>query len=221
MSIECELLPCPFCGGTNIDPAGWSSYGTSGPVCDDCGGSTGDVTQTPEGNIAVWNTRHSKSGAIEREPASQAEEGAVTQADRDAATSVAPYNRRWCNLVLAGHMDGDTIVQAFARHRIAAIAKYTGAGRVDGWQPIATAPKDGTKFDVWVPDAFGGYRMTGLSFDRRGRLRPARLLTAAELPRRPTHWQPLPTPPELAQGTSAFGQDPQGLEVQPAGPVTK
>jgi hypothetical protein len=33
-----DLLPCPFCGGTNIDPAEWSaSDGKSGPGCGDCG----------------------------------------------------------------------------------------------------------------------------------------------------------------------------------------
>lgn len=33
-----ELLPCPFCGGTNIDPAEWGGNdGKSGPGCDDCG----------------------------------------------------------------------------------------------------------------------------------------------------------------------------------------
>jgi hypothetical protein len=65
------------------------------------------------------------------------------------------------------------------------------------WQPIETAPKDGTPFDAWVPDAFGGRRMTGLSFNWRGKLRQHGLLTAKELPRWPTHWMPLPEPPSL------------------------
>lgn len=67
--------------------------------------------------------------------------------------------------------------------------------KVVEWQPIETAPKDGTKFDAWVPDAFGGHRMTGLSFNNRGKLRQHGLLTDAELPRWPTHWMPLPAPP--------------------------
>lgn len=65
----------------------------------------------------------------------------------------------------------------------------------DGWQDIASAPKDGTKFDAWVPDAFGGHRMTGLSIGPRGDLRQHGSLTAADLPRWPTHWRPLPAPP--------------------------
>jgi len=64
------------------------------------------------------------------------------------------------------------------------------------WQPIETAPKDGTKFDAWVPDAFGGHRMTDLSFNARGQLRQNGLLTTADLPRWPTHWMPLPNPPK-------------------------
>lgn len=63
------------------------------------------------------------------------------------------------------------------------------------WQPIETAPKDGTPFDAWVPDAFGGRRMCGLSFNAKGRLRQHGLLTDTELPRWPTHWMPLPAPP--------------------------
>ncbi len=69
------------------------------------------------------------------------------------------------------------------------------AAEARGWQPIETAPKDGTKFDAWVPDAFGGYRMAGLSFNTRGKLRQHGLLTEADLPRWPTHWRPLPGPP--------------------------
>lgn len=65
----------------------------------------------------------------------------------------------------------------------------------DGWQPIETAPKDGSKFDAWVPDAFGGYRVTDLSFNDRRQLRRHGLLTAVDLPRWPTHWMPLPSRP--------------------------
>lgn len=33
-----HLLPCPFCGGSNIDPAEWfNNDGKSGPGCVDCG----------------------------------------------------------------------------------------------------------------------------------------------------------------------------------------
>jgi hypothetical protein len=67
--------------------------------------------------------------------------------------------------------------------------------RGDGWQDIASAPKDGTKFDAWVPDAFGGHRMTSLSVGPRGNLRQNGSLTSADLPRWPTHWRLIPAPP--------------------------
>jgi hypothetical protein len=43
------LLPCPFCGSTNIDPEGWASTERAGPACDDCAG-TADT-------VALWNRR--------------------------------------------------------------------------------------------------------------------------------------------------------------------
>lgn len=46
-----ELLPCPFCGSTNIDPKGWMSADRSGPACDDCEGSCDTVER--------WNNRKS------------------------------------------------------------------------------------------------------------------------------------------------------------------
>lgn len=44
-----KLLPCPFCGSTNIDPEGWASTTLKGPACDDCSGSAETVEQ--------WNKR--------------------------------------------------------------------------------------------------------------------------------------------------------------------
>ncbi|WP_323142773.1 hypothetical protein [Massilia phyllosphaerae] len=47
---DAGLLPCPFCGGTNIDPAEWSGNdGKSGPGCGDCG-ALGE-------SIEAWNRR--------------------------------------------------------------------------------------------------------------------------------------------------------------------
>ena len=57
ISGKATLLPCPFCGGENIDPEGWASTETKGPACDDCGGSAGSALDTFEANIAAWNTR--------------------------------------------------------------------------------------------------------------------------------------------------------------------
>jgi hypothetical protein len=51
-----RLLPCPFCGGTNIDPEGWVSTERKGPACDDCAGCADTVE--------LWNSRPlSQAGA--------------------------------------------------------------------------------------------------------------------------------------------------------------
>jgi hypothetical protein len=44
-----KLLPCPFCGSTNIDAEGWASSERAGPACDDCSGTADTVT--------LWNRR--------------------------------------------------------------------------------------------------------------------------------------------------------------------
>jgi hypothetical protein len=76
------------------------------------------------------------------------------------------------------------------------------------WQPISTAPRDGTVIDLWCtgePDDIAFYcrdlfgkrqgRVTECYFDRGWR--PCMGLTrGALLPVEPTHWRPLPNPPE-------------------------
>jgi hypothetical protein len=50
MSAALNLLPCPFCGSTNIDPAEWSGNdGKHGPGCGDCG-ALGESAE-------AWNRR--------------------------------------------------------------------------------------------------------------------------------------------------------------------
>lgn len=62
--VTAELLPCPFCGSTNIDPTGWRSLDAQGPACDDCGASAGQISLNHADNIAAWNARHRGSTAV-------------------------------------------------------------------------------------------------------------------------------------------------------------
>ena len=57
MAETSKLLPCPFCGSTNIDPEGWASPDRSGPACDDCSGSADTVE--------LWNSRPQAAGAAQ------------------------------------------------------------------------------------------------------------------------------------------------------------
>lgn len=73
------------------------------------------------------------------------------------------------------------------------------------WQPIATAPKDGTVVDLYFPindwedEMIYGYgRMTEWSYEdgkwgsAAGGL--SRLVTATD--KQPSHWMPIPNPPK-------------------------
>ena len=76
------------------------------------------------------------------------------------------------------------------------------------WQPIETAPKDGTRvlvfgfgddFEVvrWTPDA--GLIAPGLPFNRTGAWKTSQ--DGWLLPNEVTHWMPLPPPPQPAPVT--------------------
>jgi hypothetical protein len=68
------------------------------------------------------------------------------------------------------------------------------------WQPIETAPKDGTEIDLWYPDLgrqpAAHWDTTGLGFGwcwpnwNEGRLETVIRPNIA-----PTHWMPIPEPP--------------------------
>lgn len=67
------------------------------------------------------------------------------------------------------------------------------------WQPIETAPKDGTHFLAYGPDEYGNYkRMAVMSYSTFGRLYISHVVGCEyeEDLQHPTHWMPLPEPPE-------------------------
>lgn len=65
------------------------------------------------------------------------------------------------------------------------------------WQPIETAPKDGTEVDVWVADGTGGgYRIADAYWcASRERWRFNGQIHDIAWTDDPTHWMPLPSPP--------------------------
>lgn len=65
------------------------------------------------------------------------------------------------------------------------------------WQPIETAPKDGTPVDIWRP-SWGGERVTNM---RRVELSHENIFyepisSGPACVRDATHWMPLPAPPK-------------------------
>jgi hypothetical protein len=69
--------------------------------------------------------------------------------------------------------------------------KFEDSQKVNTWQPIATAPKDGTEILAWpVEDSVGIVYFGGSEWQLWGGY--------SNFDIEPTHWQPLPEPPEDA-----------------------
>lgn len=100
------------------------------------------------------------------------------------------------------------VLHSWAQDMVAAFAAEQAPER-EGWQPIATAPRDGSVFDVWIPsfaEPGKGYRVADLQMCPDGRLYRHSRLNLAELARWPTHWMPLPTAPRPSPAASTGEQ---------------
>lgn len=68
-----------------------------------------------------------------------------------------------------------------------------------GWQPIETAPKDGTKIDLWVhfPEHDEAHRVADAFWDLEDEDWNLHgwLVRQFKFTPQPTHWMPLPEPP--------------------------
>jgi hypothetical protein len=94
------------------------------------------------------------------------------------------------------------------------------------WQPIKTAPKDGSVIDVWLGEADddeaafyctpGTRRSCGWLY-RSERFRPAMGLPLPVVTVRPTHWMPLPNPPKAVDDQTVEGR----LDEPTEGPEEK
>jgi hypothetical protein len=80
------------------------------------------------------------------------------------------------------------------------LAQAVAAGRADAlaWQPIETAPKDGTEVDLWVNGTYSSWREVWVAW-RHGEWRTARgPIKEGGIPTewcRPTNWRPAGEPP--------------------------
>lgn len=76
-------------------------------------------------------------------------------------------------------------------------AETEGTGRMSDWQPIETAPKDGTEVLVYEPLLggeinFASWRVSD-AYTSGGTWQTRQWLYTA----RPTHWMPIPNTPEM------------------------
>lgn len=88
-------------------------------------------------------------------------------------------------------------------HLFAAEAKRTRAelqrflAERGGWQPIQTAPRDGTHIDLWITTGDRGRRYADCAWDRERDawdFGPTAMVSDAHTAR-PTHWRPIAGPP--------------------------
>jgi uncharacterized protein DUF551 len=79
------------------------------------------------------------------------------------------------------------------------MTREDGAG-AGGWQPISTAPKDGTRVLVCKPIKTGSPKKYGIYISRWNGLYWA-AVNPAIYQNGPTHWMPLPLPPTQETGS--------------------
>lgn len=69
--------------------------------------------------------------------------------------------------------------------------------RTEGWQPIGTAPRDGTHIDLWLVATNGDqYRLTDCHFVESRQQWHGIAEYIWDDDESPTHWRPFPAPPE-------------------------
>lgn len=113
-----------------------------------------------------------------------------------------------------GYWDGAGSISSETRYTrsIAAMERWAADGakitplyalppKTEGWRPIETAPRDGTRVDLWQQ----GHRFTDAFWDegeewwcidsRYSDGEPCPLAVSPE----PTHWMPLPAPPNVGE----------------------
>lgn len=130
---------------------------------------------------------------------------------RDDLIDLAAKLRTACNGVAAGAAIGneELLVEAISRLFKAAreAADALEAAREDGWQPIETAPKDGTTvIGFWCGSrgAIGvvngtNYGITAFNPDRGEWYNASEADNVYDEWARPDFWRPLPAPPAIDQ----------------------
>jgi len=182
MTNKPELKPCPFCGG---EPEFYPNYieGEENFVeCSNakCQATNGYVRRTPEEALSAWNTR-AELAALSSDEVEEAFYYITPPPENHSFISFSANNLRGYVSTLRAH-----------------IYKLEDQVKQQQWQPIETAPKDGTYIfatdvgnhpiskEPWVGDAC---YWNGRSFDNDSDSLDERDWW------KPTLWMPMPPPP--------------------------
>lgn len=113
--------------------------------------------------------------------------------ERETALQQLDWQRRRANDAVANAVD-------YAKQLNAARAALSAA-RPDEWQPIETAPKDGTRFLAWMPWFDGPCAVELWWEDGAWQMRDRKFTMGC----RATHWHPMPPPPALRRPAGEEG----------------
>lgn len=202
-----ELKPCPFCGSLNVDHAAPAIDAPPHPECLDCGASARD--------LRTWNRRAALEAeqpvAVEPEPV------AWMYQFKTKAPVLMVEKRNWAET----HSEW-TETPLYAHPTVSALVNaQADADVVERWQPIETAPRDGTPVDLWGVNHLHprktGRRATDVTW---GRVRDWLGNERDDWQHgqgddfEPTHWCPVPAAPlsslrpaEVGSATKSSGGD--------------
>ena len=133
----------------------------------------------------------------------------ATTTRRRAVSDLAESLARRVRAALGEFDDPDlpvVIVVGKLADRVREAADALEAARADGWQPMETAPKDGTRVLLW----YEWHDLPVVGDFRHGRWWSVHSLGGNlahpngmdwEEVVRPTYWRPLPAPPDIAKDT--------------------
>lgn len=168
MNTSETLLPCPFCGGTDLthEPARpWHFVQCNNKKCDGCS------------NSEQWNTRAVPSPVV----------------DVDVAECFSIL-RKHIGYDYLNNKQRENIEAAHGYLQIIENAFKSIATIPDGWQPIETSPKDGQDLLLFY---YGHYAVCYWNgYDWISSIQSNSDEYAPLIMDKATHWQPLPAAPK-------------------------
>lgn len=211
-TLHTEVLkPCPHCGNTDLK-IGKSGSGLQWVYCLPC--HVGKHGDTKERAISAWNTRTPQPDAAAIRKAALEEAALECESWRGIDGQGAAKHIRALSTTLVEPaiptpsvtlVDGSDYINSpqCAKARLSAIRSETQDAplAINGWFPIESAPKDGTRiFLYWASqDSDGTFlrdtRVIGWYSDAGWHIEDHMFPNVIRHKKIPTHWMPLPGRP--------------------------